>query len=89
MEQEHKCIQEQRIRDLETGMTETRVYVKMIKEDITEIKQSVKEIRSPPEDNNESGSKAWQPIVIELIKLASLCIIVLGAIVGAVKLLGK
>lgn len=86
---EHKCIQEQRIRDLETGMAETRVYVKMIKEDITDIKQSVKEIKVLPEQQNDRNIKAWQSIMIELIKLAGLSIIILGAIVGAVKLLGK
>ena len=86
---EHKCIQEQRIRGLETGMAETRVYVKMIKEDITEIKQAVKEIKDSPEQRNDTNTKAWQSIMIELIKLAGLCVVILGAIVGAVKLLGK
>jgi hypothetical protein len=86
---EHKCVQEQRIRDLEMGMAETRVYVKMIKEDITDIKQSVKEIKSLPEPQNDTNRKAWQSIMIELIKLAGLSIIILVAIVGAVKLLGK
>lgn len=86
---EHKCIQEQRIRNLETGMAETRVYVKMIKEDITDIKQSVKEINVLPEPQNDTNIKAWQSIMIELIKLSGLSIIILGAIVGAVKLLGK
>lgn len=86
---EHRCIQEQRIRDLETGMAETRVYVKMIKEDITEIKQSVKEIKESPEQQNDTNSKAWQSIMIELIKLAGLCIMILGAVVGAIKITGK
>lgn len=86
---EHRCVQEQRIRDLETGMAETRVYVKMIKEDITEIKQSVKEIKESPEQQNDTNSKAWQSIMIELIKLAGLCIMILGAVVGAVKLIVK
>lgn len=86
---EHRCVQEQRIRDLETGMAETRVYVKMIKEDITEIKQSVKEIKKAPEQQNDTNSKAWQSIMIELIKLAGLCIMILGAVVGAVKLIVK
>ncbi|AGK98336.1 hypothetical protein [Clostridium pasteurianum] len=86
---EHKCIQEQRIRDLETGMAETRVYVKMIKEDITDIKQSVKEIKALPELQNDANIEACQSIIIELIKLADLSIKILGAIVGAIKLLGK
>lgn len=86
---EHKCIQEQRLRDLETGMAETRVYVRMIKEGITEIKESVKEIRDSPEKENISNTKVWQSIMIELIKLAGLCILILGVIVGAVKIIGK
>lgn len=86
---EHKCIQENRIRELETGQTETRIYVKQIKEDIHEIKSSIKEIRGSPEKQNETNIRAWQPIVIELIKLAGLCVTILGAIVGAIKILGK
>ena len=86
---EHKCIQEQRISDLETGMEETRVYIKMIKEDITDIKQSVKEIKALLEPQNDANIKAWQPIMIEFIKLTDLSVKILGAIVGAVKLLGK
>lgn len=86
---EHKCIQEQRISDLETGMEETRVYIKMIKEDITDIKQSVKEIKALLEPQNDVNIKAWQPIMIELIKLTDISVKILGAIVGAVKLLGK
>jgi hypothetical protein len=70
-------------------MAETRVYMKMIKEDITDIKQSVKEIKILPEPQNDTNIKAWQSIMIELIKLAGLSIIILGVIVGAVKLLGK
>lgn len=85
----HNCIQEERIRDLETGMTETRVYVKMIREDVQEIKVSVKDILGSPERQKESDTKAWQTAVRELIKLAGLCVVILGAIVGAIKLIGK
>ncbi|MDF2804560.1 MAG: hypothetical protein K0S61_4465, partial [Anaerocolumna sp.] len=42
-----------------------------------------------PEPQNDTNIKAWQSIMIELIKLAGLSIIILGVIVGAVKLLGK
>lgn len=87
--EQHKCIQEQRLRDLETGMAETRVYVKMIKEDLGEIKNSIKEIRGSPEKQNETTVKAWQTVMIELIKLAGLCMAILGAIAGALKLMGK
>lgn len=54
----------------------------MIKEDIHEIKTGIKELRPPPV--TEDSEKAWQPIVIELIKLAGLCVAILGAIVGAI-----
>ena len=87
--EQHRCIQEERLRELETGQTETRVYVKMIKEDIHEIKTSIKELRAPPKQEDTGDTiKVWQPIVIELIKLLGLCIAILGAIVGAIKIMG-
>ena len=83
--------QDKRLRDLETSQAETRTYVKMIQADIEEIKTSIKELHSlnlsANNSQNEMGS-AWQNIVIELIKLASLCIIILGTIVGAIKVMG-
>lgn len=87
--EQHNCVQEQRIRDLETGMAETRVYVKMIREDVHEIKETIKDIRGSPEETRTDNPKAWQPVVIELIKLIGLCITILGAIVGAIKILNK
>ena len=91
MEQQHRCIQDERIRNLETGQAEMRVYVRDIREDIQEIKTSLKENRPPPPNNGNGSesSKVWQPIMIELIKLIGLCITILGAIVGAIKILGK
>ena len=83
--------QDKRLRDLETSQAETRTYVKMIQADIEEIKTSIKELHSlnlsANNSQNEMGN-AWQNIVIELIKLASLCIIILGTIVGAIKVMG-
>ena len=83
--------QEKRLRSLETSQVETKTYVKMIQADIEEIKTSIKEIyninQSNAIDSKEIGG-AWQNIVIELIKLASLCIIILGTIVGAIKVMG-
>ncbi len=83
--------QEKRLRSLENSQTETRAYVKMIQSDIEEIKTSIKEIynmnQNYAKDSKEIGG-AWQNIVIELIKLASLCIIILGTIVGAIKVMG-
>lgn len=89
MEQQHRCIQDERIRNLETGQAEMRVYVRDIREDIQEIKTSLKENRLPPSNGGSESSKVWQPIMIELIKLLGLCITILGAIVGAIKILGK
>lgn len=84
--------QEKRLRSLETSQVETKTYVKMIQADIEEIKTSIKEIyninQSNAIDSKELGG-AWQNIVIELIKLASLCIIILGTIVGAIKVMGN
>jgi len=83
--------QDKRLRDLETSQAETRTYVKMIQADIEEIKTSIKELHSlnlsANNSQNEMGN-AWQNIVIELIKLASLCFIILGTIVGAIKVMG-
>lgn len=87
--EQHRCVQEQRIRDLETGMAETRVYIKMIKEDVTDIKQSINDIRASPEKQIEKNSVVWQNIIIELIKLAGLCITIIGAMVGVIKIIGK
>lgn len=80
---ECKCTMEERVRALEMGQTETRVYVKEIREDIQDIKTTIKN-QAPPEQ-----SKQWSVIVLELIKLATTCVVILGAIVGAVKILGK
>ena len=83
--------QDKRLRDLETSQAETRTYVKMIQADIEEIKTSIKELHSLNLSANNSQNEmesAWQNIVIELIKLASLCIIILGTIVGAIKVMG-
>lgn len=87
--EQHKCIQEQRLRDLETGMAETRVYVRMIKEDITEIKESIKEGWPSSKGGTDVNSKAWQSVMIELIKLAGFCIAILGAVAGVIKLVGN
>jgi len=91
--EQHRCIQDERIRNLETGQAEMRVYVRDIREDIQEIKSSLKENRQLPvssgSGNISESAKMWQPIVIELIKLLGLSITILGAIVGAVKILGK
>lgn len=84
---EYRCVNEERIRILEQGQTETKVYVKDIKEDLQEIKSELKKGGTPPKE--ESAAKTWQPIILELIKTLSTAITILGTIVGAAKLLGK
>lgn len=78
----YRCINEERIRTLEQNHTETKVYVKEIKEDLTEIKTDIKK-------RNEAEIKTWSPIVLELIKALTTAITVIGAIVGALKFAGK
>lgn len=78
----YRCINEERIRTLEQNHTETKVYVKEIKEDLTEIKTDIKK-------RNEGETKTWSPIVLELIKALTTAITVIGAIVGALKFSGK
>ncbi|MEI6133023.1 MAG: hypothetical protein WCQ41_09415 [Bacillota bacterium] len=87
MEIDHKCIQEERIRALETGTAETRVYVKLIREDLAEIKDSLKEIRGSPEQQ-EQVQKRWQSVVMELLKLLGVCLAIFASIFGAIKLFG-
>ncbi|MEG6613773.1 hypothetical protein V6C42_13035 [Pseudoclostridium thermosuccinogenes] len=82
-EGEHKCIMEERVRALETGQAETRIYVKEIREDIQEIKTDIKKAA---QQNNESS---WQPIVVKLIEVLGTAFTVLASIFGAVKLMGK
>lgn len=82
-ESEHRCIMEERVRALETGQAETRIYVKEIREDIQEIKTDIKKAA---QQNNESS---WQPIVVKLIEVLGTAFTVLASIFGAVKLMGK
>jgi hypothetical protein len=72
---------EERIRNLELGQAETRIYVKEIRENIYDIKQKL--------DTSQTPSKTWQPIMLELIKLIGLAIVILGAAAGVTKILGK
>ncbi|HEX9063210.1 MAG TPA: hypothetical protein VF941_23805 [Clostridia bacterium] len=81
-ESEHKCLMESRIRDLELGQAETKVYMKQVLEEVRDIKTTLSS-----QDPHET--KQLSPIVIELIKLVSNCVMILGAIVGAAKVLGK
>lgn len=81
-EGEHRCIMEERVRALETGQAETRIYVKEIREDIQEIKADIKKAA-------QQDGKSWSSIITELIKLVTYCVTVIGGIIGAVKILEK
>lgn len=78
----YRCVNEERIRTLEQSHTETRIYVKEIREDVQEIKADVK--KSVPENIS-----VWQPIVVKLIEVLGTSIAVIGAIAGALKIMGK
>lgn len=86
-EGEHKCIMEERVRALETDQAETRIYVKEIREDIQEIKADIKKAAQHPQPKEDS--RIWSQIVIELIKLVTYCVAVLGGVIGAAKIIGK
>lgn len=77
-----RCINEERMRTMEQSQAETRIYVKEIKEDLTEIKSDIKK-------GSQGDNKTWSPIVLELIKALTTAITVIGAIVGALKFAGK
>lgn len=84
----HKCIMEDRIRALETGQAETRVYIREIREDLMEIKADVKKsvhMQPPKEDT----SKNWQPVVLKLIEVLLQAFFILAAVFGATKVIGK
>lgn len=91
----HQCIQEQRLRELETGQTETRVYMKLVREDMAEIKAQIKDWSRNfnPITMEKAGlqtkSNEWQPVMMELIKLAGLAITIAGIVYGALKWIGK
>jgi DNA repair protein RadC len=83
------CTQESRIRALETGQAETRVYVKEIREDIVEIKATLAKLIDNPPRADPKPEPSWQPVMTELIKLVGQVVVILGAIAGATKLMGR
>lgn len=84
---------EQRIMALEKYEVETRAHIQSIREDIQEIKMSIRELSDRLFQEKESAQSradmAWQGVVIELIKLAAWSIAILGSIVGAIKWMGE
>jgi len=85
MGEQHQCIQEQRIRALENAQTENGVYLKVIREDVAEIKQTLKNY--PPPEDKKAQHQQWQPIVLELIRLITVALLILGSVAGVTKLL--
>ena len=78
--EQHKCIMEDRVRALEIGQAETRVYVKEIREDIHEIKTDIK--KAAPQPKAEEPTKSWQPVVLKLVDVLGTAFAILAAIVG-------
>lgn len=100
MGEQHQCIQEQRIKALETAQVtlekaqlENNIYLKVIREDVAEIKQTLKTYSPPPaapapvQKEPESKSSAWQPIVRDLIKIVGWALILMGGIAGGAELI--
>lgn len=82
------CIQEARIRALETQQVENHVYLKVIREDVAEIKSALKQPPMSPLIPQEDKKNNWLPVVLELIKLITVAILILGGVAGVTKLLG-
>lgn len=80
---DHQCIQETRIRALETEQAKTEVYYKNIQDDIKEIKEVLK-VKPKQEPAN-----LWQPAVIEIIKLITTVVLVLGGLAGLEKFITR
>jgi len=96
MRLDHKCVQEEiikshenRIKVLEEDKVETKVYVKLIREDIQDMKADLKEFSKSPENQTEKANKLWASVANKLIEVLGNAIVILGAIVGAAKILGK
>jgi len=81
---------ENRIRALEQDRAETKVYMKMTLDKITQIDAKFENIRSEQLKNSKkSEDSKWSPIILELIKLATLAVTILGGIAGVAKILDK
>lgn len=84
---------ESRVMKLEKSEAEIRVYMSAIREDIQEIRLSIENLSNQllreKEFSQAQANVAWQTMVTELIKLVSLSVLILGAIVGVVKWAGQ
>lgn len=82
---EHQCYQEARIRALETEQAKTEVYYKNTQQDIEEIKEILKQLQQ----QKPSNAALWQPIIVEVVKLMTTMVLILGALAGAEKILTR
>jgi len=81
------CIQEARIRALETEQAKTEVYYKNTQGDIEEIKEILKQLQQQQQKPRDSA--LWQPIIVEVVKLITTVVLILGALAGAEKILTR
>lgn len=82
---EHQCYQEARIRALETEQAKTEVYYKNTQQDIEEIKEILKQLQQ----QKPSNAALWQPIIVEVVKLMTTMVLILGTLAGAEKILTR
>lgn len=97
---EHKCINEERIRNLESDRSEIKVYIKLTREEIAETKESIKEVaRALTEERTRLiEEKSSQPpkndtwlknIATKLVTLVGWALIIIASLTGAAQFLGK
>jgi hypothetical protein len=67
------------------------VYIKQISENISEIKSDIRGLKQAPISlPNGNGKDAFkQTLIMELVKLITMLITILGAIFGITKILGE
>jgi len=82
---DHNCHNEERIRSLENDRTESKVYIKQINENISEIKQNLRGLKS--ESPSNCTNPFWQSVIMELFKLLTTLIAILGALFGFSKII--
>jgi hypothetical protein len=87
--QEHVCVQEERIRSLENDRQETKVYVKIIREDLWEIKATLKSYPPPslPPPEKKPGEEFWQRVIMKLLELITMFLAITAGIYGVTKIM--
>lgn len=86
----HQCINEERIRGLETRNAETGVYLKIIREDLIGVNSKLDkmaEARAAPLDAQTAST--WAPVVKKGLEVLFYAIAILGVIAGAKEFLLK